>query len=654
MPQSSEQTVFTRRLMVASSFVCLMFGLLIVRLWYLQCVYGAYFRDLSENNRKRTIRTVPPRGTIFDRNEKVLVRNRPSFDVAVILEDTPNIDQTIQTLAEVTGRDAAQLKKQLQSPGRSQHFEPRIVMADVTHEELARVKVNSYRLPGVIINTVPARAYPGGALAAQVLGYSREITRSQLDAQTDQDKYKTGDFIGQAGVEKQWEDDLRGQSGYIQVEVDAMGHRRGELGIVDDQIGDDLYLTIDSDLQRAAENGLAGRRGAVIALDPRTGEVLTLASSPAVDGNFFSGKMDAQQWESVMTDRNKPLANRAISSKYPPGSTFKLFMAMAGLADKKISPQTELNCPGYYVLGGHAYKCHKHSGHGSVNMAKAITVSCNAYFYQLGQMLQINGIEKWTRMFGFGSTTGIDLPGEDPGILPSEKWKRETKGDRWYPGDTIPVSIGQGYLNVTPLQMAVAISALANGGTVWKPLLVKKIVDHRTGEVTERKAQVVRNIDMDKSVFDTIRSFAINVVNDPHGTGKRAQLPGVIVAGKTGTAQTSALGKESLGERFKDHAWFISFAPADDPMIAMAVIIENSGHGGEFAAPVTKQVMEVYFRKLGMLKEEEPAATKDKTAPPAVEPPDTDTEEEEGEVDLESLEEVPTDASPDQAGGQPD
>ncbi len=650
MAERSDQTAFSKRMVYASSFVCLMFGLLVVRLWYLQCVYGAYFRDLSENNRKRTIRTVPPRGTIFDRNERVMVRNRPSFDVAVILEDTPDINETIRTLSEITGRDPGQLKKQLQSLGRSQHFEPRIVMADVSHEELARVKVNSYRLPGVIINTVPARAYPNGSMAAQILGYSREITRAQLDAQPDPDRYKTGDFIGQAGIEKQWEEFLRGRSGYIQVEVDAMGHRRGELGIVDDKIGDDLYLTIDSDLQKAAEEGLAGRRGAVIALDPRSGEVLALASSPAVDGNFFSGKMDAQQWESVMTDRNKPLANRAISSKYPPGSTFKLFMAMAGLAEKKISPQTELNCPGYYVLGGRAYRCHKHSGHGAVNMAKAITVSCNAYFYQLGQMLTIGGIEKWTGMFGFGATTGIELPGEDPGILPSEKWKRETKGERWYPGDTIPVSIGQGYLNVTPLQMTVAMAAIANGGTVWKPLLVKRIVNHRTGEIIDRKAQVARTVDIDKSVFDTIRNFSVNVVNDARGTGKRAKLPGVTVAGKTGTAQTSALGKESLGERFKDHAWFISFAPAEDPMIAMTVIVENSGHGGEFAAPVTKQVMEVYFRKLGMLKEEteEQGKSKSPASTAAAAEPEI---EEEGEINLDPMDEIPAEAVQERAAG---
>jgi penicillin-binding protein 2 len=630
MAERLEQNAFSRRVVVASSFICLMFGLLVVRLWYLQVVYGAYFRDLSENNRIRTVRTVPPRGTIYDRNEHVLVRNRPSFDVALILEDTPNVTETLKTLAEITGRDFQQLEKQLQSPGRGRHFEPRIVMSDVSREELAKVKVNSYRLPGVIINTVPARAYPNGGLGAQVLGYAREINKAQLDALQESGDYKTGDLIGQAGLEKQYEEELRGRSGYIQVEVDAMGHRRGELGIVNDQMGDDLYLTIDADMQRAAEEGLAGHRGAAVAIDPRTGEVLVLASAPTFDLNIFSGKMDAQDWEQIANDKNKPLSNRAIGSKYPPGSTFKLFMAMAGLASNKISPATELNCPGYYWFGGRPYRCHLHSGHGAVNMEKAITVSCNVYFYQVGQLLGIEGIEKYTRPFGFGAQTGIALPGEDPGILPSEEWKKQVRGERWYPGDTLPVSIGQGYMNVTPIQMAVATAALANGGTVFEPMLVKKIIDHQTGKVTQMLPHAVRNIPFDKSVFDTIRKFAVDVVNSPRGTGKKAAIPGIIVGGKTGTAQTSALGKESLGEKYKDHAWFISFAPAEDPKIAMAIIVENSGHGGTWAAPISRSVMEVYFRKLGMLTEPTEVA---KTAKPAVAEPEPEPEPEEEDED---------------------
>lgn len=607
MASRSEQNIFGRRTLFASTFCVTMLGVLVVRLWYLQCVYGAYFRDLSENNRIRTIRTVPPRGTIYDREEKVLVRNRPAFDVALMLEDTPNVNETLSRLAEITGREVVQLQKQFQARARGRHFEPVVVMSDVSREELARVKVNGYRLPGVIITTVPARAYPANSLAAQVLGYAREISKSQLEALAGQN-YKNGDLIGQSGLEKQWEESLRGRSGYVQVEVDARGNRRGELGISDDQIGDELYLTLDMDMQAAAEQALAGKRGAVVALDPRSGQLLVLASAPSFDANIFSGKMDAHEWEKVATDRQKPLSNRAISSKYPPGSTFKLFMAVAGLASGKITPATEVNCPGYYMFAGRPYRCHKHSGHGIVNLQKAITVSCNAYFYQLGQTLQIGGIEKYVGMFGFGVPTGLAIPGEDPGILPSDTWKREVVGEKWYPGDTMPVAIGQGYMNVTPMQMANGMAAIANGGTLYQPYLVRKIVNPKTGEVKEFQPKVLKKIDLAPSVLETVRRFSVDVVNDPRGTGKRAALPGILVAGKTGTAQMGALGKENLGEYFKDHAWFVSFAPADNPTIAMAVIVENSGHGGEFAAPVSRQVMEVYFRKLGMLPPPEAVA----------------------------------------------
>lgn len=605
MAEKIDQNTFSNRLIYVYGFVSVMLFLLLVRLWYLQCIYGGYYRDQSENNRIRTVRTIPPRGVIYDRNAKILVSNRPAFDVALIMEDIQDINQLLKTLSEITGRDIEQLKKSLNTPNKGRHFEPRVVMADISWEELTKIKVNSYRLPGVIINSVPTRSYPGATIGAQLLGYAREITKIQLDNLQNKEEYHQGDLFGQSGVEKQWENILRGKSGYKQVEVDAMGHRRGELGIIKNQEGNDLYLTLDLDLQQAAENGLAGRKGAVVALDPRNGEVLALASAPAVDANMFSGKMDAQAWEQVTTNKDKPLTNRAISSKYPPGSTFKLFMAMAGLADKKISTQTHINCPGYYMFAGRPYKCHKHSGHGSVDLQKAITVSCNVFFYQLGQLLDIENIEKYGKMFGFGETTGIELPGEDPGILPSDEWKKRVHKQKWYPGDTLPVSIGQGYMNVTPIQMAVGISVLANGGKIFRPHLIKKIYNHQTNEATEIQGELVRDSEIDPKAIETIRKFSIDVVNDAHGTGKKAALPGITVAGKTGTAQVGVLGKDKLDARFRDHAWFISFAPAENPMIAMAVIVENSGHGGEFAAPISKQVMEVYFKKLGMLKDEQ-------------------------------------------------
>ena len=625
---------------MSTGAVCLLLGLLGVRLWYLQCVYGAYYRDQSENNRTRTVRTAPPRGMVFDREDRVLVRNRPAFDIALMLEDTPNIDDSLRKIAELTNRDFDQLKKQFVSRPRGRHFEPQVVLADVTREELARVKVNSYRLPGVIVRAVPTREYPQGSLSAQLLGYAREVSRTQLEAlqAAGREDLKSGDVIGQSGIEKQLDQTLKGSAGYVQVEVDARGNRRGELGIVDDIPGNDIITTIDKDLQDIAEKDLAGRRGAVVALDPNNGEVLALASSPAVDANLFSGKMTADDWEQILSDRNKPLSNRAIGSRYPPGSTFKLFMAAAGLAAHKVNTHTEINCPGYYMLGRHAYKCHKHSGHGATSLAKAITVSCNVFFYTLGQELNIDLIDKYAGMFGFGRQTGIELPGEDTGVLPSPEWKQKLmpKNSKWYPGDTIPVSIGQGYLTVTPLQMARAIAALATG-VLRRPTIIHKIINSQTGEATSPPLEPGERLEIDPQALQTIRQFAINVVNDKAGTGKKAAIPGIVVAGKTGTAQAAALGKESLGELFKDHAWFIAFAPAEDPQIALAIVVENSGHGGEFSAPIAKDVMTVFFRKKGMLPPEDAPEAAATPAPgnAAAQPGAEDASEANGPVDDE-------------------
>ena len=618
MPERSEQIGVSRRLRISTATACLLLGVLVVRLWYLQCVYGAYYRDQSENNRTRTVRTIPPRGMIFDREDRVLVRNRPAFDIALMLEDTPSVDESLRKIAELTNRDFDQLKKQFLSRPRGRHFEPQVVLADVSWEELAKIKVNTYRLPGVIARAVPAREYPDFTLAAQALGYAREISRAQLEAiqSSGRDDVKTGDVIGQSGIEKQLDDQLKGKAGYVQVEVDARGNRRGELGIVDDTPGNDVVLTIDKDLQAVAEKGLGGRKGAAVVLDPNNGEVLALASSPSVDANFFSGKMGAEDWEKILGDRSKPLSNRAIGSRYPPGSTFKLFMAAAGLAAKKVNANTEVNCPGYFMLGNHAYKCHKHSGHGVVNMAKAIMVSCNAYFYTLGQELQIGLIEKYASYFGFGRQSGIELLGEDTGTLPSEPWKQKLYKSKWYPGDTIPVSIGQGYLTVTPMQMARAVSALATG-VLRKPTIIRKIINSKTGEVTQPPLDPGEKLPIDPASLATIRQFAIGVVNEKQGTGKKAALPGITVAGKTGTAQAVALGRESLGENFKDHAWFIAFAPAEDPKIALAIIVENSGHGGEFAAPISHDIMLSYFQKIGMIPKEDPAVADGQAANPS-------------------------------------
>lgn len=595
---------FSRRLLFAQVIVCTGLTLLAVRLWYLQCLHGNYYRDLSENNRIRTVRTQAPRGLMYDRQGQILVKNRPAFQVALMLEDTPDVPETIEKIAEILEQDVTELRARFASDQATRRFEPKILLSDVSREELARLRAHTHSLPGVIVSVVPTRAYPLHDTAAQLVGYTREISRNQLTLHRDEG-YHSGDIVGQSGLEKQYENNLRGEAGYLRVEVDARGARRGELGIVEYQQGADLHLSIDSDLQRAAEDALDGRRGAVVAVDPRSGELLAMVSSPLFDANIFSGALSAKTWEQINRDRDKPMKNRAIASIYPPGSTIKLLWALAGLAEGKTDFNKKVFCPGYYKIGRRRYHCHKREGHGMVNLQEAIMLSCNAYFYQLGQELDIDLMSKYLKLFGIGQKTGLAIPGEETATLPSRQWKLERFGERWYPGDTVPVSIGQGYVTATPLQLAMMVSAIANGGTLYRPQLVKRIVNLRTGEELIRPSEVVRRIDLPEKYYDFVRQAATSVVQAPRGTGKRSAVTGVAVAGKTGTAQVAALGKGGDNERLKHHAWFVGFAPASEPEIALAVIVENAGGGGLNAAPVSQAVLQTYFKKRGMFLPED-------------------------------------------------
>ncbi len=628
MNSALEHQVFGGRIALASIIVSICVGILVLRLWYLQGIRGNFYRNASENNRTQELRTVAPRGTIYDREGRVLVQNRPSYNIGLMFEFVQNADRILRQLADVTGRDEKLLHDQLaleKAKGR-RRFEPKVVLADVPFEDVARVKVKGHVLPGVIVDVTPIRSYPYGETATHLLGYLREIDEVELRSRREAG-YRPGDLIGRTGVEEAYEHLLHGESGSVRIEVDAMGNRKRELGMIDDRSGSDLYLTIDLDLQIAAEESLRGEKGAIVALDPRNGEVLALASAPSFDANILSGRVSREEWNQMTMDKRKPLNNRAIASRYPPGSTFKLIMALAGLAEKKVTPATEFYCPGFFEFKGRKYRCHKRSGHGSVNLPLAVTVSCDSYFYQLGIALGVNTIHKYSTLLGLGELTGIDIPGEKSGIIPSEAWKLKARAERWYQGETLSVSIGQGLLDVTPLQMAVATSTIANGGVVYQPMIVKKVVQQGSEEVTEFQPKVVRRSEIPADLFTKVHDYGALVVQDERGTGRRARLPGVNVSGKTGTAQVVSLDKSEASKDFHDHAWFISFAPAESPTIALAIVVENGGHGGSTAAPISQKIMEVYFRKLGVIPEsvtvEAPPATPDHsdtedTADPAV------------------------------------
>lgn len=589
------------RVNVALAIVCAAFFVLVLRLWYLQIVRGEEFREQSENNRLSTVYIPAPRGIIYDRNGRPLVRNRPSFNIELVEEDSPKPKETIRKVAELVGVPPEELLAKPQTRKR-RRFEPRILLRDVSRDTLARVMAHRFELPGVIVNVEPAREYLHGEFASHVLGYIREITKTQLDSPTFAG-YRAGDVVGQFGLESRWEKYLQGKRGVQLVIVNAMGTRIGESSFEPEENGHDITLSLDFAVQRAADEALRGKRGAIAALDPRTGEVLALASSPAFDPNVFTGELTSRSWSALTGGREKRMNNRAVQGVYPPGSVFKVFMAAAALAEGVVSKNEKIFCPGYLHFGSRNYHCHKRSGHGSVGLYEALVQSCDVYFYTVGQRLGIDRIHEYATRFGLGIPTGIGLGDEAKGLVPSTEWKRKAfknPGDqKWYPGETLSVAIGQGAVTTTPLQISRALAALVNGGHLYRPYLVKMVGSSTSGYKDDSFApHADAQLEFSRSVFGAVREALVGVVNDPRGTGKRARLDKsaqITVGGKTGTAQVVSLSFGTNSEHLRDHAWFAGYAPADDPRIVVTALVENGGHGGEAAAPLVRQVLEAYF-----------------------------------------------------------
>ena len=586
------------RLLFARFFVTFFLLILVARLWYLQALMGGSFRDLSENNRTRRIRADAPRGNIFDRYGRLLVSNRPSFDVALMLEDIGDLNSVVDELGNLSGKERKDLEGRLKNAKSSRPFEPKVVLRDINRGELARISAHQYRLPGVMIEVRPQRKYPYGSLAAQLLGYTREISKTQLQSLRSEG-YQAGMYIGQSGIEKMFEPYLRGSHGYTQVEVDARGHRRRELGIKRYRVGHDIYLAIDLDLQLIAEKALGEHHGAVVGIEPNTGEILVLATSPSFDANMFSGEVSQKAWDELSKDPGRPLSNRSYASAYPPGSTFKLLLAAAGLEEGVIDNKSSYKCPGYYSFAGRRYHCHKRSGHGNVSLRRAITESCNAFFYQLGLELGIDRIHDYAKRFGLGKASDLGLPGEREGIVPSDEWKKREVGERWYPGETLSVAIGQGFLEASPLQIAVAVSALVNGGRLIQPRLLSRVMTRGGEEEILRSSAKKRSINISSAALEEVKTAMLSVVEDERGTGRRAALEGVRIGGKTGTAQVRSLKKSGNPEDELDHAWFVSAAPMDNPSLVLAVFVEHGGHGGIAAAPIARKIFKTHFEKRG-------------------------------------------------------
>lgn len=597
-----EQRLVTVRAVVAAGFVLLGLSLILIRLAHLQVEMHEHFSVLSKDNRVK-IQPVPPtRGLIYDAKGVLLAENHPSFSLELTIEKIDDLEATIAELAKmvpITEKDRARFERLKRQRMRFQAVPIRL---NLTSEEVARFAVDSYRFPGVDVHAELIRTYPKAGLTAHVLGYVGRINEREL-ASIDKGNYAGTNFIGKGGVEKAHEDLLHGRVGYQQVEVNARGRILRTLESTPPEPGQDLYLYLDIAVQQAATEALGDRRGAVVAIDPRNGGVLALVSQPSFDPNLFVEGISQTDYDALLYSPDKPLYNRAVRGQYPPGSTVKPFIALGGLATGTINSRKGIYCPGYFSLPGqsHRFRCWRRGGHGTVNMRQAIVQSCDVYFYSLANQMGIEKLHDFMATFGFGARTGVDISGELPGLLPSREWKERVRKQPWYPGETLIVGIGQGSFLATPLQLAAATATMANRGHFIQPRL--GYASRVPGAPTAHKLPMVsRTLDVGStSYWDTIVEDMAQVVEGARGTAKRIRSKDYRIAGKTGTAQVFSVGQKetynaaTTPERMRDHALFVAFAPVEDPRIAVAVIVENGGHGGSTAAPVARQVIDAHL-----------------------------------------------------------
>jgi penicillin-binding protein 2 len=593
----------TLRLGVLQYLCAVVFAALAVAFWIFQIAQHDKFLEIAENNRTRRLPLPAPRGVLLDRDGKVLVENQSTSNIALVREQTKNIPDVLRKLAAATGADEAQLQEIVNRRRREPSYRPIVLIENASVEQVIAVRARRLELPGVFSQDVPSRRYPAADMGAHLFGYVGEVTEPQLQ-RADYQGLEPGTIVGQAGFELSYNKVLMGVDGAKTVVVNSVGREIRELTEESKPpvTGRPLQLTIDADVQRATEDAFAasGFDGAAVVLDPRNGEVLSFTSRPAFDPNAFTAGIDRATWNSLINDPLKPLNNRALQGTFSPGSTFKMAVGLAGLEEGIITPNFHVNCGGGATFYGHFFRCHKASGHGSVNLAHAIEQSCDVFFYTVGNMLGVDRINKWATLFGLGVKSGIDLPNEVSGLVPSTAWKAaHTKEKKWYAGETISVAIGQGQVNVTPISLAVYTATLANGGTRVTPHLVKAIDDgNGLKPVPAPKPQ--SQVEVTPEKLQAIREGMWLVVNGGAGTARRAAIPGKDVCGKTGTAQVISLtGRAAAGrssKNLRDHGWFTFFAPRDNPEIAGVVFLEHGIHSAN-AASVAKHILQTYFAK---------------------------------------------------------
>ena len=586
-------------ILVVVSFLCLW-----MRIWYLQVLKWQYLTGLSENNRVRMVTLPASRGMIKDRNGETLVSIRPAFNLYLTPEDARNLDSSLDKLAQRISLDREKLKKKI---AQAKSFKEVLIKGDIPREEVAFVEENNMSLPGIRIRAEPLRNYVFNNLASHTLGYLGEISKASLERLKDP-AYRQGDFVGKNGLENIYESLLRGKKGYKEVEVDVSGRELKTLRKLPPESGNNLILTLDVKIQEELEKLMTktaeqNMNGSVVVMKVQTGEIIAITSKPSFDPNKFAAGISPKNWRDLVTDEWHPLQNRSIHGQYPPGSTYKIVTAIAGLGEGVIKPDTSIFCPGHFKLGRGRYRCWKKSGHGFMNLHDALVQSCDVYFYTIGHRLGIDTIAKYAKRFGLGRSTRLGLSREKKGLVPTTQWKLLNKKEPWLLGETISASIGQGFNLVTPIQQVIMMAAVANRGILLKPYLVKRIEGPEGQLRQEFFPEIIGQIGVDPDHLEQVRMALRDVVNGARGTGKKSRLKNIIVSGKTGTAQVVRMKSdeelekgEAIPVKYRDHAWFVAFAPYEKPVLAVAIIVEHGGHGGATAGPIAGKIFKKYFK----------------------------------------------------------
>jgi penicillin-binding protein 2 len=595
MAVAEDKRRLSARVTAIQAVVLAAFVLLVGGFWFFQIAQGDKFKEMAENNHTRTLPLRAPRGVIVDRHGQVLVENRNSFNISILREHSKDIDGTVRRLAELTGVPEQQIRETVARHRHEPSYRPIVVINDATLDQMAAVKARrlDHELPDVVVQEVPTRKYPPAALAAHLIGYVGEASEAQIS----EGGFALGAVVGQTGVEKNYNEALMGRDGARVVVVNSLGREIAELDEIPATAGQRVQLTLSLAMQKAAEDAFRamGFWGSAIVLDPRTGDVLTLVSLPSYDPNAFAAGIDRSAYQALITDKLRPLQNRAIQGRYSPGSTFKVLVATAGLEEGLITPSFRVSCSGGGTFYGRFFQCL--SRHGSVDLREAIAKSCNTYFYTLGNMLGVDRIHKWGVNLGLHGKSGIDLPNEQDSLVPSSEWKKQRTGERWYPGETISVAIGQGQNAVTPMALAVMIATVANGGTRHIPRLVKAVDDGEGWVDVPPPVSSFPPVPLKPETIKAVHDGLWMAVNGG-GTAGRAQVEGRDVAGKTGTAQVISLGARerarSSGLDVRDHGWFVFMTPRDNPEIAGVVFAEHS-EGSRGATPIARHIIETYY-----------------------------------------------------------